>query len=234
MPVQGWKNYERQVMRQFLRRRPYAAIEWDAKIFDVTGLYQRQIDVWLPGTREIVECKHHSSPVGMTIVDQLVGVARDVNASAVHILSSSGFSPNALARAQKEKINCVTFPFEKHFEEPIKPTGHGYYSGEYFEVCLCSTPSNPAGDTYGRISYFDADGDDFWPLCASLSVDWVNSKTKSFVAFIMLGHKLGAPPPENCINEFVDCYGDRFTEGYEWIISEEEVAQFAEHESFDL
>jgi hypothetical protein len=230
MPLRGWKNYERQVMRQFLQERPHVAIEWDAKVSEVTGQYNRQIDVWLPDTREIVECKHHADPVDIGVVDQLVGVARDVNASTAYLFSSSGFRPNALIRAEKERINCMHLPFARKFEEPLRATGGGYYSGEYFEMCLCSTPTSPAGDTYGRISYFDGRGD-FWPVCVSLSVDWTDIKTRRFVAYILLTHKLGEPPSDASINDFVNCYGDHLETGQEWNIHEEEVGSIAEAES---
>ena len=120
--------------------------------------------------------------MGVGVVDSLVGVAKDVNASTACLFSSSGFTRPAEARARKEQIACVHLPFAKRFDEFVPATGHGYYSGEYSEDCLCSTPANLAF-TYGRITYADRD-ENSWTICNSLSMDWANVKAIGFVAYI--------------------------------------------------
>ena len=74
------------------RRGNTSLFELGASVPDTTRQYERQIDVWLPDTREIVECKHYTSREGIEVVDSLVGVSQDVNATAAHIYSSSGFT----------------------------------------------------------------------------------------------------------------------------------------------
>lgn len=222
------KSYERQVMRHLLRERERVSFEWDVDVPDGTGLHHRQIDVWVPDSREIVECKDHARPVDIGVVDSLIGKVADVNASVGRLFSSSGFTPLALARAEKGPIECVTLPFENRFKEPFPATGGGYYAGEYFEDCRCSVPSDLALD-YGRIIYVDRD-ENLWPICASLSVDWASVKARRFVAYLLLAHNLSCPPSEIAIRGFVDCFGDRLEPGQEWGLSEDEVRSFAEAE----
>jgi hypothetical protein len=213
-------------MRHLVEERQRIIFELDARVPDTTGQYERQIDVWLPDTREIIECKHHTPRVGIEAVDKLVGTTKDVNAAVGHIFSSSGFTPQALKRAQKAGITCSTLPFAAKFETFFPPTGGGYYVGEYIELCLCYTPPIPTGNTWGRISYFDKDDCD-WPLCAAISIDWGNIKAHRFIAYLLLVHMLGRPPSDAAINDFVYEYGDRFEIGQEWVIREHEVGCFA-------
>lgn len=222
------KSYERQVMRHLLRERECVSFEWDAEVPDESGLHHRQIDVWLPDSREIVECKDHARPIDIGVVDRLVGAVADVNASAGRLFSSSGFTPLALARAEKEPIECITLPFASRFREPFPATGGGYYSGDYFEDCRCSVPSDLALD-YGRIIYVDRD-ENSWPIYASVSVDWADVKARRFVAYLLLAHNLNCPPSEIAIKGFVDSFGDRFEPGQEWGVSEDEVRSFADAE----
>ena len=220
------KNYELQIMRHLVEQRQRIIFELDARVPDTTGQYERQIDVWLPDTREIIECKHHTPRVGIEAVDKLVGTTKDVNAAVGHIFSSSGFTPQALIRAQKDGITCTTLPFATKFETFFPPTGGGYYVGEYIELCLCYTPPIPTGNTWGRISYFDKDDCD-WPLCAAVSIDWGSIKAHRFIAYLLLVHMLGRPPSDAAIDDFVYEYGDRFEIGQEWVIREREVRCFA-------
>jgi hypothetical protein len=138
------------------------------------------------------------------------------------IFSSSGFTPQAEARAQKEGIACITLPFTTKFETLFPPAGGGYYVGEYIDLCHSLPPDCPTGHTWGRINYV-SENDDMWPLCAAVSVDWRDVKAHRFIAYLMLVHKLSRPPSDAEINAFVNNYGDRFEIGQEWTISEAEV-----------
>jgi hypothetical protein len=171
MAIRSGKNYERQVMRHLIYQRPHIAFELNAKVLDTTGQYERQIDVWLPDTREIVECKHHARPVDIGVVDRLAGTIQDVNAVGGHIFSSSGFTERAKRRAQKTGINCAPLSYATEFETFLQPSGNGYYLGEYFELCLCATIPYPAGNDWARVSYLSEDEEDSEILSAALSVD---------------------------------------------------------------
>src|SRR4051812_36063598 len=66
------KPYEREVMRYLTNKLAHIEFDLDVKVPETDGRYDRQIDIWLPNTREIVECKHHEVEVGIGIVDALV------------------------------------------------------------------------------------------------------------------------------------------------------------------
>ena len=217
-------------MRLLVQQRQRIAFEWDAKVSPGPGRIDRQIDIWLPNTREIIECKHHTAPVDVKVVDGLVGAAKDVDALCARIFSSSGFTRSALDRAKKEPIECITLPYRSQFDEPYPPTGGGYYSGDFVGDCLCAVPSDKAYD-YGRVTYCDGE-EDFRPICASVSVDWTDVRAHRFIAYILLAHVLNCPPSDNAISEFVSCHGARFQDGQEWVISEDEVRVLAEAELF--
>jgi len=229
MAIRSGKNYERQVMRHLMQRRPQIAFELNAKVLDTTGQYERQIDVWLPDKREIVECKHHTRPVDIGVVDRLAGTIQDVNAESGHIFSSSGFTERAKRRAQKTGINCTQLSYATEFETFLRPSGSGYYLGGYIELCICSTRPYPAGNIWARISYFSEDGD-FDTLSAALSVNWCDVTACRFIAYLLLAHVLRRPPSDLAIDEFMDSYGDRFKIGQEWIVSLDEAWCFARPE----
>ena len=231
MAIRSGKNYERQVMRHLIYQRPQIAFELNAKVLDTTGQYERQIDVWLPDTREIVECKHHARPVDIGVVDRLAGTIQDVNAVGGHIFSSSGFTERAKRRAQKTGINCTPLSYATKFETFLQPSGNGYYLGEYIELCLCATIPYPAGNDWARVSYLSEDEEDSEILSTALSVDWCDVNARRFIAYLLLAHMLRRPPSDLAIDEFVDSYGDRFKIGQEWVIRQDEAWCFAWPES---
>jgi Restriction endonuclease len=226
MAIRSGKNYERQVMRHLMQQRPHIAFELNAKVLDTTGQYERQIDVWLPDTREIVECKHHARPVDIGVVDRLAGTIQDVNAASGHIFSNNGFTERAKMRAQKTRIDCVQLSYATEFETFPRPSGDGYYLGEYIELCLCATIPYPMGNDWARISYLSEDGDSD-TLSAALSVDWCDVNARRLIAYLLLTHMLRRQPSDLAVDEFVDNYGGRFKIGQEWSISLDEARSFA-------
>ena len=223
MDTLSGKGYERQVMRHLAENDQTIAFELDVKVQDTSGKYSRQIDIWLPNTREIVECKHHSRRVSVGVIDALLGTIDDVGASGGRIFSHNGFTPNALARAKKSGIVCITLPYEAQSEEIIERTGSGYYSGDYISLC---GPGSGEVEGFGRINYGDGEFDET-PICVDYSVDWGNPKMHGFVAYIILNHYLGRPPSDEAIAGFVEEHGDRFEAGQEWDIAENKIWNFA-------
>jgi hypothetical protein len=57
------KSYEREVMRYLTYYDPRVCFDLDVRLPDSTNRHFRQVDVWLPRTREVIECKHHARPV---------------------------------------------------------------------------------------------------------------------------------------------------------------------------
>src|SRR6266567_3252745 len=143
MTFRSGKSYELQVMWHLVQERQHVAFELDARVPDTTAQYCRKIDVWLPDTREIIECKHYKSRVGIEVVDRLVGTMQDVRAAPSRIFSHSGFTPQAERRAQKAGITCTTLSFAKEFQTFFPASGNGYYVGEYIDLCHCSPRLTP-------------------------------------------------------------------------------------------
>jgi restriction endonuclease len=222
MTIWSGKSYERQVMQHLSETHKGIEFELDIKLSDTTNSYTRQIDVWLPKTREIIECKHLARPVGVGVVDSLIGAVQDIEAAGGHIFSSSGFSRQAQLRAAKAGIKCTTLPFESRVKTYFPPSGGGYYTGDYADLCMAATQDC---DHFGRINYTDGEGDQ-WPICVGFSIDWGNFKMRNFVAHILLAHLLGRPPSDSTIDDFVHEYGGRFEAGKEWIITEREASYF--------
>jgi hypothetical protein len=101
------KEYERivaEIHRQFADG---VTVTEDEKILGKSG-EERQIDVVLRGRVSvypviiIVDCKDYKRKVGIQRVDEMIGKIDDVRASAGIIVSDSGFSKKAIARARKD------------------------------------------------------------------------------------------------------------------------------------
>ncbi|MFE2750520.1 restriction endonuclease [Actinosynnema sp. NPDC059335] len=223
MPVVDGKNYERRVMRYLTEKDKYIEFDLDVMIADTTGQRKRQIDIWLPKTREIVECKNYSNVVGIEIVDAMVGTMVDIGATGGRIFSSAGFTKPALSRAEKASIRCEKLSAQEEIGYFPAKTGDGYYTGDYVDLCLSSKFDC---DTFGRINYIDCD-DNITPLCVGRSVNWNNPKMHGFIAYIILLHIIGRPPSNWVVKQFVDEYGDYFKQGSEWVLEEREASTFA-------
>ncbi|MFE4628197.1 restriction endonuclease [Streptomyces mirabilis] len=223
MTAHTGKNYERQVMRHLTEQDKDVVFELDIRIPALGTGDMRQIDVWLPRSREIIECKHHARPVDVGVIDSLLGKIDDVGASSGQVFSHSGFTRAARARAAKSGIGCETLAFEDSCDVYPERSGNGYYFGDYVDLCLASTRDC---DSYGRINYADGDGNE-WPVCVGHSVDWHNRQMHSFISYVLMTHYLGQPPAEEAITFFLEEYGKRFEEGLEWHIDESEVSRIA-------
>ncbi|WP_460492994.1 restriction endonuclease [Dactylosporangium cerinum] len=189
------------------------------KLVDSLGRHFRQVDIWLPRTREIVECKHQIRPVDVGVVDRLVGTIDDLNASGARIVSHSGFTKTASLRAAKANIECLTLPFDNSPARLHPAGGEGFYCGSYVDLCQSSSPDC---DSYGRITYETGYGGDAL-LCVGNSVDWGNRQMHAFIAHIVLSHSIAVPPSDAMVDDFLIEFGERFDAGREWRLREAEV-----------
>lgn len=201
-------------------RDPRVTFELDVKLLDSEKRHYRQVDIWLPRTREIVECKHHARPVDVGVVDRLIGMVDDLGASGGRIFSHSGFTQTARRRAEKAAIECSTLLFDNQPTTFIRRSGGGHYWGNYVDLCMAATREC---DSYGRVTYDDGSGCDV-PLCVGSSVDWGNRQMHAFVAHIILSHLLGVPPSDVMIQDFLYEFADRFDAGMEWYLWEREIS----------
>lgn len=219
------KPYEREIMRYLTEKNQYTAFDLDIMLDDTTRAYKRQIDVWLPKTREVVECKHYSKPIGVDLIDALVGVIDDVGASGGRFFSHMGFTKTARMRAEKALIKCETRRFPKSVETYYPRSGYGYYTGDYADPCVGIHADDP---NLALISYGDGQGNES-PICVGYSADWKNPKMHKFIAHVILSHYTSEIPDDPTVGFFVELYGDRLQLGYGWEITEREVARVAPH-----
>ncbi|MEU8045671.1 restriction endonuclease [Micromonospora echinofusca] len=210
-------------MRYLTEEDQHVTFELDARISDRSQRYRRQVDIWLPKSREIVECKNHTRLVGVGAVDALVGAIDDTDAHGGRIFSNSGFTSIARARAEKAGISCIELPYADQVEFFHTSKGGGTYYGDYLDLCWASTKGC---DSVGRINYCDEEGVDL-PIVVGSSVDWGNVQMRGFIAYILLAHQLGKPPAEWTIDNFVYEHGSMFESGFEWTIDEGKVSHLA-------
>lgn len=111
-----WKLYERLVAALHKKLDPNAKVSWDTKVKGKGG-NMRQIDVMVEGRVGsapillVVECKRYASKVGVELIDGFIGKLSDVGADKGVIVSKSGFTRDALQRAEHGGvIACVLRP----------------------------------------------------------------------------------------------------------------------------
>ena len=225
MPIKerpSGKIYEFQVMKFLTERDQGVDFQLDAKVPDRTQSYLRQVDIWLPRTREIVECKHFSRRVSISVIDALFGAIHDIGASGGQVFSHSGFTKTALERAEKAGIKCTELRFEKTHQADPEPTGYGHYWGDIMDLCAATTSQT---DYVARVNYNDGRGCES-PICVGRSVDWHNPQVHRFIAYIVLTHSLeGKTPTEQAVASCAETLRERFDVDEDWRISEGEVTR---------
>lgn len=112
-----WREYEKQIHREFCNKHPNLVIEYDRYIQGRYSLVERQIDILITGTVADVpiigafDCKCFSDKVDVKVVDSMVGFADDVNVTFGGIVTTIGFSEAASNRARASKINLRVVKF---------------------------------------------------------------------------------------------------------------------------
>jgi len=101
-----WRDLEPKVLETAVAEL-YQRAGYQASVTPATG--DRGVDVLLrKGTRElIVQCKAHSSPVGVGAVRELLGAMMDSHADQSILVSPQGFTSGARELAAKHRIDLV-------------------------------------------------------------------------------------------------------------------------------
>ena len=160
---------------------PAASIQHDEKILGKSGR-ERQIDVSIRRNVDgnevfiIVECKYHGTPVGIGMIDELVGKLEDVGAHKAILVSDSGFRKGALQRARSSgKIDVVSIVDNEIPDLRTRVT---------FSLHVCfhklSFPFNvqckiygPYPTTFGRVSFEEIQS------LLTRTINWVNQQAPS-------------------------------------------------------
>ncbi len=95
---------------------------------------RRDMDVMVQGTKSgqkhvaLIECKDWARPIGIEKIDALESKRRDLNVDSCFIFSNSGFTRDALAKAQRVGIQAAAAL--KHGEDQIKVVFPQVYIGQ--------------------------------------------------------------------------------------------------------
>jgi hypothetical protein len=107
--VRTWPAFERLVAALQRRLDPAAVVTWDERVEGRSGR-KRQLDVVVRGRVGIapimlvVECKEYSKPVGIELVEAFFGKLADVGADRGVMVARTGFTKDALSRAEEARI----------------------------------------------------------------------------------------------------------------------------------
>ena len=114
----SWRQYEKQVFKEFGRKYPNQKIEFDAKISGRYSATKRQIDILIKAEIAdsiqigVFDCKMFNKKVDVKVVDSMVGFMDDLNANYGGIITCVGFTKAAQNRAKSAGIKLETIEFE--------------------------------------------------------------------------------------------------------------------------
>lgn len=100
------------IFQQLVENPDYGSVEHDVLLDGKDE--RRQIDVLITSkiagitNRTIIECKDYSRKVGIGVIDSLHSVMQDVNANKGVVVSSNGFSTQAVKKAKRLGISLFT------------------------------------------------------------------------------------------------------------------------------
>ena len=104
----NWKEYEREIHEELLRRYPNVPITKNAKVLGCITLKMRQIDVLIEPQlldspfRIIVDAKFRKHPIDVNDVESFISMMHDVKADRGFLISTAGYTDTAIQRAHKE------------------------------------------------------------------------------------------------------------------------------------
>ena len=119
-PEPKWKKYEK-VIAAIEKSYSDCTITHDRKIIGRRSQVERQVDVWLEAkvghdhtVTVAVECRcYEDTPVAIKDIDAFYGFLDDTGANKGVIISNSGFTEGAKARADQGDIELKTLTFEE-------------------------------------------------------------------------------------------------------------------------
>lgn len=110
-----WKSFEESAMQTSSKIFGSQIVKPNQKVMGTISQALRQIDIKV-GEEEFidVECKDHSKPVDLPIVEQFANKLKDENAKSGIIISNSGFTQSALRTAKHYNIRPVSLIDKGH------------------------------------------------------------------------------------------------------------------------
>lgn len=130
-----WREYEAEIFERLREQFPDTELELDARLPGRISGVERQIDILargnLMGTRPfaVVDCKHFSRPVDVTVVEAFLGLLADVGAHVGVLITNIGYSLAAQQRAAQDQTRDVQLHVVKVSEIRSIPKYHAVYFG---------------------------------------------------------------------------------------------------------
>lgn len=127
-----WKNFEESAKQASSKIFRTQTVKPNQKVMGTISQVLRQIDIKV-GDEEFIdiECKDHSKPVDLPIVEQFANKLKDENAKSGIIVSNSGFTESALKTANHYNIRPVALIDKGHantsnfiLRAPVLATGY--------------------------------------------------------------------------------------------------------------
>lgn len=134
-----WKNFEESATQASSKIFSTQIVKPNQKVMGTISQVLRQIDIKV-GDEEFIdiECKDHSAPVDLPIVEQFANKLKDENAKSGIIVSNSGFTESALKTAKHYNIKPVALIDKGHantskflLRVPVLATGYYLDSMSY-------------------------------------------------------------------------------------------------------
>ena len=127
-----WKSFEESAKQASSKIFHTQTVKPNQKVMGTISQVLRQIDIKV-GDEEFIdiECKDHSKPVDLPIVEQFANKLKDENAKSGIIVSNSGFTESALTTAKHYNIRPVALIDKGHtntsnfiLRAPVLATGY--------------------------------------------------------------------------------------------------------------
>lgn len=109
-----WRRFESLVADVQRRLAPDCEVRVDDRIRGAKSGSVRKLDITIRttvGQYDIliaIDCKDYSRPLSVTKIEEFIGLVEDVGANKGAVVSASGFTPSARARASTAKIDVYT------------------------------------------------------------------------------------------------------------------------------
>lgn len=134
-----WKSFEESTTQASSKIYNTQTVKPNQKVMGTISQVLRQIDIKV-GDKEFIdiECKDHSAPVDLPIVEQFANKLKDENAKSGIIVSNSGFTESALKTAKYYNIRPIALIDKGHADTskfllraPVLATGYYLDSMSY-------------------------------------------------------------------------------------------------------
>lgn len=186
-----WKRFEKLIHQIHTELAPQGAIvKQDDRIVGAESNVERQLDVTIRlnvaqyDVLIVVECKDESRPIDVGAMGQFASLLRDVKANKGVLVSTSGFTPAAIAMARSQGIDTRRYLDTEGLDwksEVTIPVLLTRVKLDAWSVRFSSVPGYPmavpTNVPFPFIEAFDREGGPSGPIVTLLGKIWNNDRT---------------------------------------------------------